>query len=48
MSLEAQVGVLHRLVDRPAAALDQVIDQLLELRPGDGHLQMLRARWRRP
>ena len=27
--------VLHRLVDRAAAALDQVIDQLLELCPGE-------------
>ena len=37
-----QVRVLHGLHDRPAATLDQMIDQLLELGPGDGHLQVFR------
>ena len=39
----AEMGVLHRLLHRPAAPLDQVVDQLFELRPGDVHLQVLRA-----
>ena len=42
MSFGREMGVLHRLLHRPAAPLDQVIDQLFELRPGDGHLQVLR------
>ena len=36
------------LQHRPAASLEQAVGQLLELRPGDGHRQVLRARRRRP
>jgi len=36
-----ELGVLHRLQDRLAAALHEVIDQLLELAAADRHCQML-------
>ena len=38
------MGVFHGLVDRPAATLEQGIEQLLELGPGEGHLQVFRTR----
>ena len=41
--VDVEMRILHRLVDRPAAALDQVIDQLLELRPRKRQLQVLRT-----
>ena len=39
-----QLGVGQRLQHRAAALLDQVIDQLLELRARQRHLQVLRPR----
>ena len=41
MSLRLELGVLHRLQHRLAAALDQVIGQLLELAAADRHRQVL-------
>jgi len=38
-----ELGVLERLLHRPAATLDQAIGQLLELGSGDGHLKVFRA-----
>ena len=48
ISLGLELGVLQRLLHRAAAALDQVIDQLLELGAGDRSSAGASARWRRP
>ena len=38
-----ELGVVQRLHHRLATALDQAVDQFLELGPTDGHLQVLRT-----
>ncbi len=45
--LGLQAGILQRLLHRRSGALDQVLDQLLELRPRQREVQVLRALLRR-
>ncbi len=42
--LRRQAGILQCPFGRSERPLDQVVHQLLELRPGERHVQMLRAR----
>ena len=43
MSLARHLGVVHRLLDRAHAALHQIVREFLELRPIDGHGEVLGA-----